>query len=237
MIKNLSLLLSLLILLTVLSSCKNDNPVTPDPPAQQFVKVKTGSTFTYDEYSTDSTNTMIPGSQITSVSTVLRTDGAIAGKTGVIVVENVRGLERDSSYYFYETNNNLSILVSDDDPNHGIWETIPTGTGTTIARGVEVEFIGIDTSVTRDSTITSFVGTENMTIKGTSVSVKKMRLTFRHVVLYNRVKMFDMTINADVYFAPTFGFITKTNSPARKDPFFGGWIEGTVQTLVDYDLK
>lgn len=227
---------SFLICVLLLFSCSKDNPVTPET-SSLFVKVKPGSTFTYDEYSIDSAEATIAGSQHAVVSTVLRTDGAVAGKTGVIVVQNVRGVEMDTSYYAYEANNNLSVLASDGNPNDGIWETMPTGTGTAIVRQTEFEFIGIDTSVTRDSTITSFVGTENMNINGQSVEVKKMQMTFRHVVLFNRVKILDVTVNNYLYYAPSLGFFAKTISTARKDPFLGGWIDGVIQTLIDYDLK
>ncbi len=228
-------LLSLLCL-SFFSSCSKDNPTTPNT-AQQFVKVKPGSTFTFDEYSTDSTNTMIPGSQITSVSTILRTDGAIAGKTGVVVVENARAGALDTTYFTYETNNNVSVLGTSPSTGVPLWFTLPVGTGVkSIASSADsATELGL-TTVARDTITVSLLGTESMTVKGASLSVKKVQLSFHVVMTVNGLIFIDVTGDNLIYYAPTLGFIAKTSFPARQDPG-GGWTEGNVQTLVDYDLK
>jgi hypothetical protein len=215
------------------ASCTKDDPITP--PITEFSHTQVGSSYIFGEYATDSTSTVIEGSRDTVVSIVLQTDGSISMKSNVLVVEEKRGDLRDTMYYKYESNNNLSVYVKADG-DFGLWETLPTGTGTRIVRATDYSFIGIDTNVTWDSTITALVGIENLTIKGQSVSVKKMLMTFRHVVTLNGEPWIDTQVDNFVYYAPSLGMIVKTSSEARPDPF-GGWINGTSQTLIDYELK
>jgi hypothetical protein len=222
------------ILAAFVSSCSKSTS-TSTPPSD-IVKANTGSTFTYDEYSTDSTNAIIVGSRDTMICTILQTSGYMGGKSGVLFVEEKRVSNRDTAYYSYESNNNLSVYVNPSDPSLPIWETVPTGTGVTIIRPTTYSFIGIDTTVVNDSTITSLVGTENMIIKGQSVSVKKMQLSFRHATWNSGGGALESKIDNFLYYAPSLGFIAKTSSVARPDPF-GGWIEGSSQTLIDYTLK
>lgn len=236
MLKNLSLLLSLLIALTFLSSCSKDDPVTPAPPSE-FVKVKTGSSFTYDQYATDSTNAMIPGTQLTSVSTVLRTDGAIAGKTGVIVVEDVKSGVHDTTYYAYETNNNVSMFSASPATGEPMWLTLPVGTGitsvTTSADSATEQGI---TTVIRVTMTISLLGTESMTVKGAALSVKKLQLSYHQVMTINGIPLVDAKVEYMLYYASSLGFMAKMTSVPRRDPA-GGWVDGSVQALVDYDLK
>ena len=231
MLKPISLLL---ILVAFLSSCSKST-LTSTPPSD-FVKVNAGSTFTYDEYSTDSTNMIVAGSRDTMIGTILQTNSYKGVKLGVFFVEEKRGNKRDTSYYAYETNNNFSVDENPSNPSFLIWETIPTGTGTTIVRPTTYTFIGIDTTVVHDSTITSLFGTENITIKGQSISVKKMQFSFRHLATTGGVNGVESKIDNILYYAPSIGFIVKTTSVARPDPF-GGWIDGNSQILIDYNLK
>src|SRR5436309_3381446 len=99
-----------LIAVFFLASCSKDTPI--GTTGETFVKVKAGSTFTFDEYSTDSTNAIVAGSRDTMTGTILRTDGAIANMTGVLVVEEKRGQTSDTAYYAYESNGNLSVLTN-----------------------------------------------------------------------------------------------------------------------------
>ena len=227
-------ILSLLVLVVFFSSCSKDNPV--GPTGETFTKAKTGNVFVYDEYSTDSANVIIVGLRDTINAKVLLTDGNIGGKSGVLFIEEKRGSTTDTAYYAYESNNNFSVYANPSDPAFPIWETIPTGTGTTIIRETDYSVMGIDTSVTYDSTITSLLGTEIITIKDELVSTKKVQLRFRHVVFYNRVKWIDQTVDNILYYAPSLGFIVRTESSSRQDQF-GDWINGSYQTLIDYDLK
>ncbi|HEY3876340.1 MAG TPA: hypothetical protein VGM92_12765 [Candidatus Kapabacteria bacterium] len=217
----------------LLASCSRD--ASTSPPASEFVQAKAGSTFTFDEYSTDSTNAIIPGARDTMVSTVLRTDSSIDIKSNVLFVEEKRGSARDTAYYAYESNGNLSIYVNPSDPTLPFWETLPTGTGTTIVRATTYSLIGFDTTVVNDSTVSSLIGTESITVKGAPLSVKKMLLSFRHATTNSGVTM-ESVLDETIYYAPSLGFIAKTSVPSRPDPF-GGWIDGGVQTLMDYDLK
>jgi hypothetical protein len=234
--KNYSLLLSLLIVLTLLSSCSKDDTAAPVIPSE-FIKAKTGSSYTFDEYSIDGTNSVIAGSQFASVSTILRTDGVKEGKTGVLFVEDVAKGVRDTSYYVYESNDNISVLGGSPSAEKPIWLTLPTGTGIqSIASGADsTTQLGITSIV--DYTITSsLLGTEDMIVKGASLSVKKLKIEYHVVMTISGQLYLDATMENMLYYAPSLGFIAKTFSASRPDPS-GGWIDGTVQTLVDYVLK
>ncbi len=216
----------------VLSSCSKDTPTSST--RSEFIHAKAGSTFTFDEYSTDSTNAINDGSRDTMISTILRTDGAIGGKSGVLLVEENRSGVRDTVYYAYETNENLSFSY----PSFPTWETIPTGTGLRIVRSTEYSlFSGPDTTAIHDSTITSLIGTENVTIKGQSVSVKKLELSYRHRETYDGVNGIESQREIFLYYAPSLGLIIKKTSQSFNDPYGRGWVDGSYQMLIDYNLK
>ncbi|HEY3875146.1 MAG TPA: hypothetical protein VGM92_06690 [Candidatus Kapabacteria bacterium] len=231
-LKHLSLFLCCLL---PLASCSKNSPT--GPTGSSFVKAGAGSTFTFDEYSTDSLNAIEPGSRDTLVSTVINTNGSIANKTGVIVVENVRASEHDTSYYAYENDNDVSMLTMSESTGEPIWMVLPVGTGTTVvtASADTMEDLGIVTIV-RDSTIASLISSENITVKGQSVSTEKVQLSFREVITVDGVAGIEGKVDNLLYYAPSLGFMAKTTSPSRSDPG-GGWIDGSFQSLIGYDLK
>ena len=219
-------------IVAALSSCSKDIPTSSTP--SEFIHAKAGSTFTFDEYSTDSTNAINDGSRDTMISTILRTDGAIGGKSGVLLVEENRAGARDTVYYAYETNENLSYSY----PSYPTWETIPTGTGLRILRSTDYSlFSGPDTTAIHDSTITTLASTENIIIKGQTVSVKKMELSYRHRETYNGVNGIESKREIFLYYAPSLGLIVKKTSQSFKDPYGRGWVDGSYQMLIDYNLK
>ena len=229
MFKRLTILVGIVI---VLSSCSKDIPTSTTP--SEFIHAKAGSTFTFDEYSTDSTNAINDGSRDTMISTILRTDGAIGGKSGVLLVEENRAGVRETVYYAYETNENLSYSY----PSYPTWETIPTGTGLRIVRSTDYSLLsGPDTTAIHDSTITTLASTENIIIKGQSVSVKKMELSYRHRKTYNGVNGIESQREIFLYYAPTLGLIVKKTSQSFNDPYGRGWVDGSYQMLIDYNLK
>lgn len=216
----------------ILSSCSKDT--STNTPPSEFIHAKAGSTFTFDEYTTDSTNTINVGSQDTMICTILRTNGATGGKSGVLVIEEYRRGARDTVYYVYEANENFSFSY----PEFPTWTTLPTGTGTKIVRLNEYSlFGGTDTTAVHDSTVTSFIGTENITIRGHVVTVKTMELSYRYRETYNGVNGIESKREINFYYAPSLGFVVKKTSQAFNDPFGRGWLDGSYQSLIDYDLK
>lgn len=224
----------LLVSAALISSCSSSTPSGP-AAASEFVHANVGSTFTFDEYSTDSMNMVVAGSRDTMIATILRTDGNVGAKSGVLIVEEKRTNYTDTIYYAYESDNNLSVSS----PSSPTWETVPTGTGTTIIRASEYSLnSGPDTAVIRDSTITSLLGTENVTVKGQLITSKKMQIIYREVSTTNGVKGFDTKIQNILDYAPSLGFEVKAESPSGPNPFVsGGWVDGSIQTLIDYNLK
>jgi hypothetical protein len=218
----------------LLTSCSSTNsPSTP--PTSEFIQAKAGSTFTYDEFSTDSLNAIVAGPRDTIVSTVLRTNGAIGGKTGVLVVGSTKGDARDTSYYAYETNSNASILVTSEITGNVRWATLPIATGTT-TKSVAVDSTtdqGV-TTITRDSLTFSLVGTESITVKGQAISTKKLKLAMHIVQTQDGVPV--VTVTADdifYYYAPSLGFVVKTTSPYLSDAF-GNHENGRTTVLIDH---
>jgi hypothetical protein len=218
----------------LLSSCGSSTSSAP-AVASEFIHAKAGSTFTFDEYSTDSMGMAVAGSQDTSVHTVLRTNGTIGSKTGLLVVEERKSNGKDTAYYSYETNNNVSLYFAGS--STPVF-TLPVGTG------VAVNTVTADTvvdqgnvSITRDTNIVALIGTETLTVKGQSVPTKKIQMTFHEVTTVNGSTFVDASSNSIINYAPSLGFIVQTTSPSRPDPLFGGWTEGSRHTLIDYYLK
>ena len=228
-------LLALAVLVSLISSCGDDTPT--QPPVDSFTRAKAGSSYRYDYYTTDSLGAMRADSRDTIVSTVLRTDGAIGGKTGVVVVEE-RGRERrDTSYFVYETNNNLSMLAGFDPAGAPQWMTIPVGTGTTwiTASSDSADDAGV-MYVVRDSTVVSSSGNESLTIAGASVATKKIQIRARMIVLAEGATVMDVQGIFTLNFAPSLGFFVRMTSPGNPEPG-GTWNPGTYQSLISYELK
>jgi len=225
--------LSLLLLASaILSSCGKDTPTSSTPSV--FIHAKAGSTFTFEEYSTDSTNAIITGTRDTFVSTILRTDGLIGGKSGVLVVEEKRMDSKDTMYYFYESNNNFSTLLS---AASGSWFTIPVGTGTPAVTATADSSTdqGV-TTIVRDSSSITLSGSENVTVKGQAIATTKVKFVLHELITVGGVNFLNASAENLIYYAPSLGFAIKTSSASRPDPA-GGWIDGTYQTLIDHDLK
>ncbi|MFZ1730474.1 MAG: hypothetical protein WBQ23_10340 [Bacteroidota bacterium] len=232
--KNLALFLTLPIFLAFFSSCDMNDPALP---STEVVTVTTGSSFTYEEYYTDSTNAVIAASRHVSVSTVLRTDSVMAGKSGVVVVANVTGSAQDTSFYAYESNNNFSVLGTSPSTGDPTWFTLPVGTGSqsiSTAAG-SITNMGI-TIVVHDTITISLVGTEIMTVQNTTLSVKNLRHLFHEVIAINGQRYLDVTVENRIYYAPSLGMIAKSTTAPSPNPS-GGWTHGTVKTLIAYVLK
>jgi hypothetical protein len=227
--------MSLFLFLLVVSCSKDTSPTSPT--SVTVVKPTVGSSFTFDEYSTDSTHAIITATRDTMVSTVLRTDAVMQGKTGVVVVEDVRAASRDTAFYFYESNGDVSVLGAAMNTGDPMWMLVPIGSGSRVVYATNNTFVS-DTFMTViiDSVIITVVGAVNVTVKGQSISCKKVQMTFKQIVTVNGQHGADPVVDNTMDFAPSIGFMVKTGSPSRPDPF-GGWIDGKFQALIDYVVK
>ncbi len=234
MLKHISLLL---ILVASVSSCsKSSDPVGPG--SASYSAPKTGSTFSYDQYATDTTNAMpIASSRDTSVHTFLRTGITYAGKTNVSQILEKTRFSTDTTYINYETNGDISSYGSDG--NGGmIWGTIPIGSKTTFsftqADTTEV-ILGVTTRI-KISVEVKYVSEETLSIKGQSINVTKLKQSFIVATTVGGV-MKSKSADVFVYFAPSLGYIVKSDQPVQDGIFSSGKSKGHVMMLFDYTLK
>ncbi len=234
MLKKLS---AVLILLPLLASCTSSTaPKTP--VVETWIIPNVGSTFTYDVYATDSLGVPIPGLRDTSISTVVQANFPIGGKTGVVVYQNKSSSTLDSNFITYEANHNLTAYLLSDFTGQSVWSTIPVGTGGASGAVSEKATVhgGVST-VILDSTLITMVGVESLTIKGQSVSTKK--LTFQSHAVSRDDGVITMTASAsdlNYFYAPSLGFFVKESRPYRFDGL-GNHENGATQILIDYNLK
>jgi hypothetical protein len=142
-------------------------------------------------------------------------------------------------YIAYETNNDIALEMQLTDVGlPSLWVKIPVASGGSAvsATSATIEIYPGMMAVVSDSVTVSLVGTENMTVKGNSISVKKMNMNMHILATSAGIPLMDMTVQYYVYYAPSLGFYAKTESPARPDPA-GGWVNGERLLLVDYNLK
>jgi len=226
--------------LVLFASCSKDDPITPNPPVTTYVKVKTGSSFTYEKYDTDSTGAKIAGTTQTIIETILKTDMTWNGKSGVFMVANNDPVEPDTMYYAYESNDDVSLEMNLTDLGlPPLWVKIPVASG-----NPEVSVVSATTEISpgiiaevSDSITVSLVGSESMTIKGNAIAVRKMKMNMSVRAMAGGITLYGMTVVMYVYYAPSLGFYAKTEYPAIRDAASGGWSNGSIQTLMDYVLK
>ena len=224
-------------LLPFLASCSKDDPVTPNPPSTTYVKVIAGSSFTYEKYETDSTGAKVAGTSETITETVLQTDMTRNGKSGVFMVVNNDPTGPDTSYFAYESNNDISLELSFSQSElPPLWVKMPVASGGSVlsSNSVTVEHTPGFVSVLTDSVTVSQVGSQNITVKGSSIATTKMKMSMR-LTATGAIK-YSFTVDTYVYYAPSLGYYVKMESAARPDPA-GGWIHGNAQVLTDYTLK
>ncbi len=233
MLKYISLFI---VLATFLSSCsKTDNPVTPG--SSSFVQPKAGSSFTYDEYATDTTTAQpVPGSRDTSVQTIVQTGMTYNGKTNVTKIISVTSGNNDTSYINFESNGDLSVYIN------GLsipqkWFTFPTGSKSTNSVTLsdttqDVFGVSIETKVVLTA---SFVDNETMTVKGQFLSVTKIKQAFTITITTAGVPNIQSQ-NSFLYFAPSIGYVTKSETPVSTD-LSGAKAQGHLSILFDYTLK
>lgn len=221
-------------LVVVLSSCGKEDPSAPI----SFVQPKEGSTYTYDQYATDTLNALpIASSRDTTVATFMQVGKSLFGKTNVsmIITEDRNGV--DTSYLNYEANGDVSMGL---DPGSGqmVWITVP------VSSRVPQSFSFTDTVVDgRDTayrTVTwsvTYLATESMVVKGQTLSVEKCQSTASIDVTVVGSPAIRASVSQYSYYAPSIGYIVKTDVPVQYSPFDRTKEPGQATTLIDYELK
>lgn len=86
------------------------------------------------------------------------------------------------------------------------------------------------------TTEVSYVGTENLAVNGKTLSVIKLKQALIFATTTAGVTS-SKTLEAFIWFAPSLGYIVKSDQPVQDSPFGGGKQEGSVKMLLDYTLK
>jgi hypothetical protein len=230
------LLVALLLATALLSGCKSSSTSPSGPPDYGGnVFPKSGTTYNYHAYQTDSTNTKIAKTDTDYVASVTQSGISYQGKSNVFQVSD-NGV---NNYYTYEHNGDVDLYL---DPSAfafvtaflpGVfnqWFTFPTAShvkglivydSTISLFGVTAEIIGrID-----------YVGEETITVGSES-------LTSEHCVLkLSSSLLFSYT--QDIWFVSKIGYFAE-NKTFTKITFPGlgsGSNGGRVQTMTGYSLK
>ena len=225
------------ILGVVLSSCsKSSNPTGPGTTT--YVQPKAGSFFTYDEYQTDTTTGQpVPGTRDTSVQTFVQSGISYMGKTNVSEIVSASRMSHDTTYLNYESNGDLSVWGSSGLSSTMSWLLLPTGskTSNSITSDTTVTILGITTETKTVFTL-AYVDDETMTIKGQSISVTKLKEMITLTVTTAGVPA-TQTQSSFAYFAPSLGYLTKTETPVQVGIFSTGRQQGQLSTLFDFTEK
>ncbi len=228
----------LLILLSmVIVSCKQSTSPT-NTNTTTYVQPKTGSTFTFDEYSTDTTSGLpVPGTRDTAVRTVLQSGMSYMGKTNVSEIVGVSSMGNDTSYINYEANNDISEYGPGPLDTISVWTILPVASkvANTQTTDTTAVFSGV-TVETKTSSTYSYVDQETMTVKGVSTNVVKIEWAFNLTVISGGVPV-TQTLDEFFYYAPSLGILTKILQPVQVGLFTSGQQQGGVSTLIDYSLK
>lgn len=226
----ITLLLSLII---ILSSCSKDNPAAP----VTYVQPKVGSTYYHEDYETDTTSGMpIASSRDTTVTIFTQVGTSFMGKTNVTVlsIEDKNGTS--TNYLNYEANGDVSMYGG---PEGSLkWLLLPVSSKSTQSltlADTTIDLYGVSMRTVISMT-TSYSGTESMSVKGQALSVVKLNQAITSKVTVDTITTSN-TFNSYIYYAPSIGFIAKTEVPIQLSPFDRSKQNGQVATLIDFILK
>lgn len=225
---------SIVVIVILLGACSKDNPTTPSESIT-YTPPRIGSSFHYSIYDTDTTTSLpITKSYDTTVHIFSNTEISYQGKNNVSKIYETSPFFTNVTYLNYESNGDVSVYVDRGNGEY-IWLTLPMGSKTTKTL-VFMDTTKIVSGVTTRSKYTSeasYVGTENLTIKGKSVSVLKMKLSNSFAETVNGVTT-TKTMAVFFYFAPSLGYYVKTEQPVQVAPWSDVKQEGHEEILIYY---
>jgi len=219
----------------ILAACSSN---TTTPTTVTVVQPKTGSTFTQEEFRTDTTTgAPIPSTRETFTYTLSRTGISFFGKSNVSELTNVEPTDTSTIYFNYESNGDVSMFVHTSETD-GEWLLLPISsktTSTVTVMDTTIDVFGLQMKM-KSTMTTSYAGTENFTVKGQAVSTMKIKNVILSSVSFAGGNT-ESTSEASFYFAPSLGYFTKMETPVFIDPNTGEKAEGSVSILIDYNLK
>lgn len=232
MLKHTAILLALLVVLT---SCSDE---AVNPGTITVVQAKTGSTFTFDDYNTDTASgAIIPESRDTSVHTVVRTGITFNGKSNVSELSITSTRDTSTAYISYESNGDIAVYF----PGFSstlLWLNFPISSKTTVSvvlADTTVSFFGV-TMQTKITAENSYVGTETLTVSGQSISAVKIKQSLKTKITTAGISEEDSR-DSFFYFTPSLGYIAKVDQPSTTIPGTTTKSEGSMSVLMSYVLK
>ncbi len=233
MLKKISVLLMLAVMVAACSQS-----TSPSGTTATYIQTKSGSTFTFDEYATDTTTGLpVPGTRDTAVQTVLQTGMTYMGKTNVTKIHEISPSVDDTIYINYETNHDVSVFEATALDTEPVWNALPTGSksSNSITSDTTVSVFGVPVETKISQTI-AYLDNETMTVNGNSIGVSKLSETVSFTTISAGTSSTQSSLGY-FYYAPSLGFIARTEQPVQAALFGNGKAEGPVSTLINYSLK
>lgn len=104
-------------------SCKNNsstNPVAPAVTTGNYYPLSVGNAWTYSDYETDSTGTVVPGTSYTEIDSVV-SNLTLSGRTAYAVLVNYNGQNVGMQYLSFSTNGDLLHFTDTSAGGVGAW--------------------------------------------------------------------------------------------------------------------
>ena len=234
-------LLVLSAIATIRVSCSNST-VTPESTTLKVPA--TGSSYTFLMYNTDSLDVKIPGSDVSTLDTVVASGITYLGKSGVWVIAS-ESIESDSTQYtdttYFCVDQNNDVLFNGQGSLSGdLWLRLPVTSGTAFKDSIssQDEIDGIQVEQ-RFVVTSSRIGQEQLTIGTATIQTVKLSLnaTVKSIALGQVLG--EMAIPSTVWYAPSLGNIVRIEQPTIKfgDPDLDINFFGQYKLLQSYNLK
>jgi hypothetical protein len=195
-------------------------------------------------YNTDSLDVKIPGSDVSTLDTVVASGITYLGKSGVWVIAS-ESIESDSTQYtdttYFCVDQNNDVLFNGQGSLSGdLWLRLPVTSGTAFKDSIssQDEIDGIQVEQ-RFVVTSSRIGQEQLTIGTATIQTVKLSLnaTVKSIALGQVLG--EMAIPSTVWYAPSLGNIVRIEQPTIKfgDPDLDINLFGQYKLLQSYNLK
>jgi len=234
-------LLVLSAIATILVSCSN-NTVTPESTTLKVPA--TGSSYTFLMYNTDSLDVKIPGSDVSTLGTVVASGITFLGKSGVWVIAS-ESIDSNSTQYtdttsFCVDKNNDVLMHGQGSLSGDLWVRLPVTSGIVFKDSIssqdEVDGIQVEQ---RFVVTSSRIGQEQLTIGTTTIQTVKLSLnsTVKSIMLGQVIG--EMVVPITAWYAPSLGNFVRMEQPTIKlvGPDLDFDLDGSYTLLQSYNLK
>jgi hypothetical protein len=195
-------------------------------------------------YNTDSLDVKIPGSDVSTLDTVVASGITYLGKSGVWVIAS-ESIDSDSTQYtdttYFCVDQNNDVLFNGQGSLSGdLWLRLPVTSGTAFKDSIssQDEIDGIQVEQ-RFVVTSSRIGQEQLTIGTTTIQTVKLSLnaTVKSIALGQVLG--EMAIPSTVWYAPSLGNIVRIEQPTIKfgDADLDINFFGQYKLLQSYNLK